>query len=45
MPIYNSDIAEIFDEIADYLEIAINMGKAATLLGLRLEEMIQIDFK
>lgn len=30
---------------ADYLEIAINMGKAASLLGLRLEEMIQIDFK
>ncbi|MEM6379223.1 MAG: SAM-dependent chlorinase/fluorinase [Bacteroidota bacterium] len=29
---------------ADYLEIAINMGKAASLLGLRLEEMIQIDF-
>ena len=30
---------------ADYMEIAINMGKAASLLGLRLEEMIQIDFK
>lgn len=30
---------------ADYLEISINMGKAASLLGLRLEEMIQIDFK
>lgn len=29
---------------AAYLKIAVNMGKAASLLGLRLEEMIQIDF-
>lgn len=27
-----------------FLEIAINMGKAASLLGLQNEEMIQIDF-
>ena len=30
---------------AGYLKIAVNMGKAASLLGLRLEEMIQIDFQ
>lgn len=29
---------------ADYLEIAINMGKAASLLGLKVEDTIQIDF-
>lgn len=29
---------------AGYLKIAVNMGKAASLLGLQLEEMIQIDF-
>ena len=28
----------------DYLEIAVNMGKAASLLGLSVEEGIQIDF-
>ena len=28
-----------------YLEIAINMGKAASLLGLKLEDAIQIDFE
>ena len=28
-----------------YLEIAINMGKAASLLGLKMEESIQIDFE
>jgi len=30
---------------ADYLEIAINMGKAASMLDLRLDEIIQIDFE
>lgn len=29
---------------ADYLEIAINMGKASSLLGLNLEDTVQIDF-
>jgi hypothetical protein len=29
---------------AGYLEIAINMGKAASLLGLKVEDTIQIDF-
>ena len=31
-------------QIVDFLEIAINMGKAAELLGLQTEESIQIDF-
>ncbi len=30
---------------AGYLEIAINMGKAASLLGLNLEDAVQIDFR
>lgn len=30
---------------AGYLEIAINMGKAATLLGLRVDDGVQIDFQ
>ena len=30
---------------SDYLEISINMGKAAEMLGLKLEDTIQIDFK
>lgn len=30
---------------ADCLEIAINMGRAATLLGLHVEDVVQIDFK
>lgn len=30
---------------ADYLEIAINMGKAAELLSLKVEDTVQIDFK
>ena len=30
---------------ADYLELAINMGNASSLLGLKLEDTIQIDFK
>lgn len=30
---------------ADYLEIAINMGKASELLGLGVEDAVQIDFK
>jgi S-adenosyl-L-methionine hydrolase (adenosine-forming) len=29
---------------SDYLEIAINMGKAAEMLGLKIEDTIQIDF-
>lgn len=29
---------------AGYLTIAINMGKAASLLGLKMDDMIQIDF-
>ncbi|PHN01931.1 SAM hydrolase/SAM-dependent halogenase family protein [Flavilitoribacter nigricans] len=30
---------------ANYLEIAINMGKAAELLSLKVEDAVQIDFK
>jgi S-adenosyl-L-methionine hydrolase (adenosine-forming) len=30
---------------AGYVEIAVNMGKAATLLGLKLEDTVQVDFK
>lgn len=30
---------------ASYLEIAINMGKAASLLGLHIEDTVQIDFR
>lgn len=30
---------------ANFLEIAINMGKAASLLGLKVEDSIQIDFE
>ncbi len=29
---------------ADYLTIAINMGKAASLLGLKMDDMVQVDF-
>jgi S-adenosylmethionine hydrolase len=29
---------------AGYLEIAVNMGKASTLLGLNIEDTVQIDF-
>ncbi len=29
---------------ANYLEIAVNMGKASTLLGLNIEDTVQIDF-
>lgn len=29
---------------ANFLEIAINMGKASSLLGLKLDDMVQIDF-
>lgn len=29
---------------ADYLEIAINMGKAASMLGLKVDDNIQIEF-
>lgn len=30
---------------AGYLEIAINMGKASTLLGLRVDDGVQVDFQ
>ena len=33
-----------FFNSADFLEIAINMGKASSLLGLKVEESVQIDF-
>lgn len=33
-----------FFNSAGYLEIAVNMGKAATLMGLRPEDAVQIDF-
>ncbi|MEK7255879.1 MAG: SAM-dependent chlorinase/fluorinase [Bacteroidota bacterium] len=29
---------------AGYLEIAVNMGKASSLLGLKLDDMVQVDF-
>ena len=29
---------------ADFLEIAINMGKASSMLGLKIEDTVQIDF-
>lgn len=29
---------------ADHLEIAINMGRAGSLLGLKLDDMVQVDF-
>lgn len=29
---------------ADHLEVAINMGRAASLLGLKMDDMVQIDF-
>lgn len=34
-----------FFNSSGYLEIAINMGKAASLLGLQIEDTVQIDFK
>jgi S-adenosyl-L-methionine hydrolase (adenosine-forming) len=30
---------------SDYLEIAINMGKASEMLGLKVEDTVQIDFQ
>lgn len=30
---------------AGYLEIAINMGRAATLLGLKLEDVVELEFE
>lgn len=30
---------------SDYLEVAINMGKAAEMFGLKIEDTIQIDFR
>lgn len=29
---------------ADYLEIAVNLGRAASLLGLKIDDTVQIDF-
>ncbi|NJN34013.1 MAG: SAM-dependent chlorinase/fluorinase [Saprospiraceae bacterium] len=29
---------------SDYLELSINMGKAAEMLGLKIEDTVQIDF-
>ena len=50
MPIYNTDIAEIFDEIADYLEIAAdnpfkirayrNASRTVGGLGIELQDMV-----
>ncbi len=34
-----------FFNSAGFLEIAINMGKAASLLGLKIEDSIQVDFQ
>ena len=33
----------LFNDAA-YLTIAINMGKAASLLGLKMDDMVQVDF-
>lgn len=30
---------------ADFLEISINMGKASSMLGLKIEDTVQIDFR
>lgn len=37
------DILAMFNS-SNYLEIAVNMGKAASLLGLQIDDTIQIDF-
>ena len=37
------DILCLFNS-AGYLEIAVHMGKAATLLGLKIDDTVQIDF-
>ncbi len=37
------EIVAMFNS-SNYLEIAVNMGKAATLLGLEIDDSIQIDF-
>jgi S-adenosylmethionine hydrolase len=29
---------------AEFLEIAVSMGKASSLLGLKLDDMVQVDF-
>lgn len=31
--------------MADYLEIAVNMGRAATLLGLKVEDVVEVVFE
>jgi S-adenosylmethionine hydrolase len=43
---YDVPIGEILCRFnsADCIEIAINMGKAASLLGLNVEDVVQIDF-
>jgi hypothetical protein len=33
-----------FFNSSDYLEIAINMGKAGGMLGLKVDDMVQVDF-
>jgi S-adenosylmethionine hydrolase len=38
------DVLCLFNS-AGYLELSVNMGKAASLLGLRKEDTIQIDFR
>lgn len=37
------EILALFNS-SNYLEIAVNMGKAATLLGLQIDDTIQVDF-
>ncbi|MBL7793623.1 MAG: SAM-dependent chlorinase/fluorinase, partial [Saprospiraceae bacterium] len=43
---YDVPVGEVlcFFNSAGYLEIAVNMGKAATLMGLLPEDSVQIDF-
>lgn len=43
---YDVPVGEILCRFnsADCIEIAINMGKAASLLGLKVEDVVQIDF-
>lgn len=44
---YDVPVGEILCRFnsADCLEIAINMGKASSLLGLNIEDVVQIDFQ
>jgi len=43
---YDVPIGEILCRFnsADFLEISINMGKASSMLGLKIEDTVQIDF-